>query len=206
MSRVPLRVIKLGGSLLESADWDLQFTHWFASLPPARTLLLVGGGPPVDAIRQLAELRTYDAEFMHWLCIDAMDISYRIAGHRLSPSWQSIESADQLQAWQDKSPGATAIVHIRSFYTSHNYRSLLVPLPLNWDTTSDSLSALLAKSVSADELILLKSRPVLAPYNWPDLAQAGVVDKAFPMAVGGLRHVRIDQVTTVPTVSKAAGD
>ncbi len=191
MSRLALRVIKFGGSLLEAPDWERRFADWFACLPPARTLLLVGGGPPVDALRHLASLSTYDDVFMHWLCIDAMDLSYRVVKHRLVSQWQGLEDADQLQRWQTSSECDQAVVHVRSFYTTSNYRTLPVHLPLSWDTTSDSLSALLAKIVGAAELILIKSRFVSAPYDWSELAQAGIVDQAFPMAVAGLSQVSV---------------
>lgn len=194
MSALPRRVIKLGGSLLESADWDQRFANWFATLPPARTLLLVGGGPPVDAIRDMASLRAYDAVFMHWLCIDAMDLSFRIAKCHLNPEWQSLENAEELLAWRETSQNCRALVHIRSFYTSDNYLTLPVSLPLSWDTTSDSLSALLAKIVAAPELILVKSCPVSGPYNWLDLARDGIVDQAFPAAVAGLSQVSISSI------------
>ncbi len=151
MTRLGLRVIKLGGSLLETSDCVERLLQWMRSEPTARTLVLVGGGPPVDAIRQMANLHRYRDEFLHWLCIDAMDISFRLIEEqlqRLTPTaapsgamgaqemdsgfaaWQSLVSSSDLTSWlQSERPGE-AIVHVRAFYTPSNYRQLPIHLPL----------------------------------------------------------------------------
>ena len=49
----------------------------------------------------------------------------------------------------------------------------------NWDITSDSLAAWLAKALSADELILVKSAVIDARLSITELAEQGIVDKAF---------------------------
>lgn len=191
INSLPLRVVKLGGSTLESQNYDLKFMNWFSCLPKARTLLLVGGGPPVDALRHLASLRPYDDEFMHWLCIDAMDLSFRVAQQHLGDSWLGLNHADQLQAWLQTSHCSNAMVHVRCFYRADNVGTLPIDLPCNWDTTSDSLAALLAHIVSADELILVKSCSVTPPHDWQALSQAGIVDNAFPKAIKHIKTVCI---------------
>src|SRR5262245_59141995 len=51
-SRPPvLRVVKLGGSLLTWAEWPTACRRWLAMQPPRRTVLIVGGGGMVDAVR-----------------------------------------------------------------------------------------------------------------------------------------------------------
>lgn len=189
MKTVPLRVIKLGGSLLESHDWAARLMHWLSLLPTGRTLLLVGGGPPVDAIRHLACLYEYDLEFLHWLCIDALDISFRLVEQQLH--WPSLHGQNELQAWLNVPELTFGLVHTQAFYRVDNYQQQPVALPLNWDTTSDALAALLARLVCADELIVVKSLVVEEPYDWKALAEAGVVDKAFANAIKGLCSVRL---------------
>ena len=189
MKTVPLRVIKLGGSLLESRDWAARFRRWFDTLPSGRTLVLVGGGPPVDAIRHMASLQAYELEFLHWLCVDAMDISYRLVEQQLG--WSSLREEHELQTWLNEPQPKPGLVHTQTFYRIDNAQQLPVVLPLNWDTTSDSLAALLAHVVAADELIVIKSLTVDEPYDWHALGKTGVVDRAFASAVIGLRSVRL---------------
>ena len=189
MNAVGVRVVKLGGSLLESSDWATRLAHWLAESTPARTLLLVGGGPPVDAIRQMASMFQYEAEFLHWLCVDAMDISHRLVEQQLH--WPSLRTPAELQTWLNSSKLPYALMHPRAFYRIDNYQQLPVDLPLSWDTTSDSLAALLAHVVEAEELVLIKSLTVAEPYDWPALSQAGIVDTAFPQAIQGLTHIRL---------------
>ncbi len=184
-----LRVVKLGGSLLESRDWQARLVNWIETLPTARTLLLVGGGPPVDAIRSMAELYHYEQEFLHWLCIDAMDISFRMAQQQLGIAWLPLRTADALRDWSTRVESALGLVHVSSFYTIANHRDLPVLLPLDWSTTSDSLAALLARIVGADELILLKSCPLDASLDWSALVRAGIVDQAFPEVASGIPRV-----------------
>lgn len=187
MTAMPLRVIKLGGSLLESPDWAARLTRRLSELPPARSLLLVGGGPPVDAIREIASLHSYDAEFLHWLCVDAMDISHRLVEQQLQ--WPSLRTHDALPVWL-RSSEPCGLVHTQAFYRIDNYQQLPVMLPLSWDTTSDSLAALLAHLVAADELLIIKSLAVNEPYDWPALSRAGIVDAAFTTAITGLSRIR----------------
>ena len=196
MKSLPLRVIKLGGSQLEAGGSIERLLNCLKRLPPARTLMLVGGGPPVDAIRQMAQLFAYDQEFLHWLCIDAMELSHRLVTEQLSQissdedKWTNVQNELQLRKWLTDPTTPMAVVHIVAFYTLENHRQLPIDLPTDWRTTSDALAALLAHLVAADELLLIKSCEVPEPYDWESLAKRGVVDQAFPQAIQGLPRVR----------------
>jgi aspartokinase-like uncharacterized kinase len=52
-------------------------------------------------------------------------------------------------------------------------------IPASWDITSDSLAAWLAKTLSATELILIKSAAIDASLSLHQLADQHIVDKAF---------------------------
>lgn len=193
-----LRVLKLGGSQLESADCVQRVLEWLQAQPPARTLMLVGGGPPVDAIREMAQGQAnhgsgYDEEFLHWLCIDAMDISFRLVAEKLKPyeAWTILRSHRELQDWIAGHATTFGLVHIAAFYRADNYRQLPLALPLSWETTSDSLAALLATIIDAEELVILKSCRVDESRSWTELARAGIVDAAFPDAVKHIRKARV---------------
>lgn len=209
-----LRVVKVGGSLLSLPNLGDCLRRWLASEAPAASLLLVGGGPPIDALRALATSYRYDEQFLHWLCIDAMDISYRLLAEQL-PEWKRVRTAAELtQIVEDarhcnvrrghpglnrqRSPSAISIrglVSPAAFYTRESEAGLPYRPPLSWDTTSDSLAAVLAQVTAADELVLLKSCELGGPAespaaNWQELAERRIVDRAFPACVQSLPRVR----------------
>jgi dihydroneopterin aldolase len=53
-------------------------------------------------------------------------------------------------------------------------------VPASWEVTSDSLAAWLAGVYGARRLLLIKSRDVAAPISALELADAQIVDPAFP--------------------------
>jgi 5-(aminomethyl)-3-furanmethanol phosphate kinase len=192
---LPIRAIKLGGSALESCNFAGRLRHWLRQQSAARNLVLVGGGGPVDAVRALAKVNAYDETFLHWLCIDLMDTSFQLLASLL-PDLVRINSQQELERFLDGSPaepnGACALVHVNAYYRRDNQATQPVSLPMNWDTTSDSLAALLAHWGHADELVLIKSCPI--PFevhgcDWQRLADNGIVDRAFPAAIKGLKRV-----------------
>jgi hypothetical protein len=63
-------------------------------------------------------------------------------------------------------------------------------LPHTWDVTSDSIAALVAARLAADELVLLKSTLSAGNGSANELAAAGLVDAHFPRVCGSL-DVRI---------------
>ena len=194
-----LRVTKLGGSLLSQPRLRDRIDRWLASEPEAMTLMVVGGGPPVDTIRDLARLYPYDQEFLHWLCIDLLDISYRLLSAQL-PDWTQVRSASSLESMlrdRDREPATVVkgLVSVSAFYARATESQLPVQLPRSWDTTSDSLAALLARVTRADELVLFKSCSLTIPPprsrdDWEELAKRGIVDSAFPAIIEGLPSVR----------------
>ena len=194
-----LRVMKLGGSLLSQPRLRDRIDRWLASEPEALTLMVVGGGPPVDTIRDLATLFPYDQEFLHWLCIDLLDISYRLMSAQLT-DWTQVRSPSSLESLiRDRSsepaPIIKGLVSVSAFYDRETESQLPVQLPRSWDTTSDSLAALLSRITGADELVLFKSCSLASPGprsrdDWEGLAQLGIVDNAFPAVIEGLPRVR----------------
>lgn len=58
-------------------------------------------------------------------------------------------------------------------------------IPEDWTITSDSLAAWLASRLGARHLVLAKSVGAPARASAADLAEAGIVDRAFPRTVAG---------------------
>lgn len=194
-----LRVVKLGGSLLCSSRLRERLESWLAAQPNAASLVVVGGGAIVDSVRDLASLHPYDEEFLHWLCIDLLDVTFRLFAAQV-PQWTKVEQSGDLNALVERLEGRAdrptpVLVRVAAFYDAGIEATLPRRLPLSWDTTSDSLAALLAHRIGAEELVLLKSCTIEQPdfaaeQVWERLADSGVVDRAFPAVAAGLRSVR----------------
>jgi 5-(aminomethyl)-3-furanmethanol phosphate kinase len=192
MSSKPVcRVVKLGGSLLKMPDLAKRFQAWLGEQPTARTIMLVGGGEIVDAVRDLDRIHHFDPRWSHWLCVDLLKHTADVA-RQLLPEAKLIATLDELLDWQEGDIGISslAILQVSAFYTE---AKTLPELPEGWATTSDSLAAYLAKVVAADELVLLKSageddlRVTLEAFKaWRN---AGLVDEAFPTIAVGIPRV-----------------
>jgi len=183
-----MRVIKLGGSLLDLPDLRDRLSLFLNELQPRLpSLVLVGGGGIVEAVRAYNRLWQLNETDCHWLSVRLMNSTANLL-KLLFPDWALIESPLALADWLsqakneilDQSPQSElssaavsseksgilgtkskcqpAIVAPDAFYSPVLNSDAL---PKNWDTTSDSISALLARLVEAEELILLKS--TLAP-------------------------------------------
>ncbi|MDA1179764.1 MAG: hypothetical protein O2931_13325, partial [Planctomycetota bacterium] len=79
----PRRVVKLGGSLLSDPQLPVRWDAWWRSQPRWDTLVVVGGGCWVDAVREADKLHSLGEEVSHWLAIDALRITARLAGQVL---------------------------------------------------------------------------------------------------------------------------
>lgn len=190
-----LRVIKVGGSLLNQSDLAARIYRWLAQQPHASNILVVGGGELVEAIRNLDRIHTFDREKTHWLCIELMNHTSRLL-HWLMPTAVVPESIAEMQQF------IAAGAHDRPAIVSPSiYLSLLQDddtLPCSWQTTSDTIAAWLAAQISADELVLLKSAapPESCSISndksayYQSLADSGYVDSAFPRIAATLSSVR----------------
>lgn len=181
----PVRVIKLGGSLLDGAELPARLRTWMAAQSPAANLLIVGGGPLVDALRALDSAHRFSAETSHWLAIRAMGVTARLVAE-LVPEACFVDDAAKF--WFDPA-GPLSILDVESFLRAEQGRE--DALPASWDVTSDSIAARVAQVLEAAELVLLKSALPPEPMSLEQLAETGFVDAFFPIAAGCLRVVRL---------------
>jgi len=163
-----LRVVKLGGSLHDS-PW---LTSWLDALAQAggRVVLVPGGGPFADAVRETQRCCHFSDAAAHRLSLLAME-QYGLMLCDLEP---------------DLLPAATpqmitdAIAHGRTPVWLPSGMCLGAPdIPESWSVTSDSLAVWLAHHLGAEALALVKHGEGDAG-DIRALADAGLVDSAFP--------------------------
>lgn len=192
------RVIKVGGSLLERPDLQDALTRWISRQPSGEpssieNLVVVGGGPLVDAVRDLDQLHPGDPEEIHWLCVELLDATFRLVSAWFD--WPTISTSEEFE--QAMRCGCTrerpTLVAVRSVYHRHQV-PLPSELPCNWQTTSDSIAAWLARRSEADELVLLKSCSVDPAWKPEQLASCGIVDEVFPAIARGIAAVRVERL------------
>ena len=164
----PLRVVKLGGSLLDSPQLAQRLPRWVARQSPAQHVIVVGGGPFADALRILQPRLGLTDVATHWLAIRGMSLSAQhvqtvleAAGH----SWPLVDRID------DRETRRVLLLDAETMLRHATDDRL----PENWSVTSDSIAAWVAIRRQAAELVLLKSRlgdpvPPFVDEHFPTLA------------------------------------
>jgi aspartokinase-like uncharacterized kinase len=175
-------VVKVGGSLYGLADLRARLHALLASV--AQPVLIVpGGGPTTDVIRDLDRVHRLGAETSHWLALQACSIN----GHFLATLLGNVPVVAQ-----DSSAAKIAIVDLARFAADDERRA--DHWPHEWDVTSDSMAVRVAKVVRAPELVLLKSIDIDATADWKAAAAKGVVDPFFPIAIERMPELAVKVV------------
>jgi aspartokinase-like uncharacterized kinase len=192
-SSPPIRVIKLGGSLLDLDDLSERLGRWLAVQSPRRSVMIVGGGSLADAVRAAYRRHALDEETAHWLCVRLLGVTAELVhrlmrGSRLATRYEAICDAS--------ATGELVLFESEQFLREVEPSLGFPPLPHTWNVTSDSIAARLAAALGARELVLLKSRlPATGlttgdlTRKWPrlqSLVEEGYVDDYFPHATCGL--------------------
>ena len=184
-----LRVIKLGGSLLDWPEWPERFRQWLAAQPRSCNILIAGGGTLADEVRQ-SRFGRLDLipRWPHWQAIDAMSVN--IAAVR-----RSLSEAIPVDRWeylhQQFADDSLVAFCPRDFLRRIEPSATGPRLPHSWDVTSDSIAARLVEVLPAKELVLLKSAlPASEARSLQHAADAGYVDCCFPRFASGLPVIR----------------
>jgi aspartokinase-like uncharacterized kinase len=190
MSDAPLRVIKLGGSLLDWPELPAALRRWRQLQPPMRDLLIVGGGAWADLVRDAFDRYRLDEESCHWLCLRLMSVTARLAASLFPEAALGGTSLCEVIASRGAAPHSLVIVDMLPLLEEAERREGRPAVPHTWDATSDSIAAWLAMHTRAFELVLLKSQ--LPPPNSDCRAAAACryVDRFFPHAAASLKQVR----------------
>jgi aspartokinase-like uncharacterized kinase len=209
-----MRIVKLGGSLLTWAEWPNAFRRWLAMQPLRRTVLIVGGGGMVDAVRDWDRAHRLDPSDAHWLAIDAMSLTSRLAADLLpETTWTDDWSALRTDGFPDQSEAPAGATGQRSrpvdtksggdnenlvIFDPRPFLRKVEPtvdgarLPQTWDVTSDSIAGRIADLLGSEELVLLKSSlPELQTATIDEAAADGFVDRCFPTFATKLPRIRL---------------
>jgi len=154
--------------------------------------VVIGGGELIDAIRRLDQVRPGDPVDTHWLCIELMEITRRVFANWFD--WRPLTSHEELREQMQVGfcSERPTVVAVTSFYD----RDTDIRVPWDWRTTSDTIAAILAVTVNADELVLLKSCEVDSRLDIVALSQAGIVDAALSSLADRIPSVRVEQLVS----------
>jgi aspartokinase-like uncharacterized kinase len=184
-----IRVVKVGGSLFERSNLPAMLQRWFDDELPRANVMISGGGPWADAVRQLDRRGGVTAAAAHELAIRAMSLTGWVLS-RCEPTWHYCDTFGALVSALAKATAPVTIVFDPAELIARHEPTLPgTPLGVGWHVTSDSIAARLAEILGADELVLLKSAPTAAATLY-EAARSGYVDDHFPQAAQCLPRVR----------------
>ena len=162
-------VIKLGGSL----SHDHRLANWLemlAEFGAGRVVIVPGGGPYADAVRAQQQRWKFSDEHAHRMAVLAMN--------QFALQLQGINPQFLLAATPSEISHIMANNRIAIWLPS--IMALGAPgIAMNWDITSDSFAAWLARILQADRLVLVKSCPIPASATSDELATLNIVDRGF---------------------------
>ena len=164
--------MKLGGGVLTHAEYFEGALTAIAAAAREHALLVVpGGGPFADAVREVDRRYGLSDVAAHWMAVLAMDQYAHLVASRLAGAVLVEEPADIAAALD---AGRVPVLAPSRWLRAAD------PLPHTWDVTSDSLAAWIAGVVGARRLVLIK----------PPGASGQVVDAYFsgdPARIGDKR-------------------
>lgn len=169
----PKRVVKIGGSLLSKAGLGDSLNQWLVENNDMQNILVVGGGELADVIRRLDASLKLSSMLSHRLALQTMSINASAIAECIPNCLQT----DDLETVQKTSKS-------NIIFDSHHWINLCHDVPATWDFTSDSVAAKLAAELSAEELVLIKSR-------LGNLDEPGFVDACFANESRSLTTVRV---------------
>lgn len=141
-------MVKVGGALLAHADRLDAVLHEVAAASRTVGILVVpGGGPFADAVREVDARVGLPADVAHWMAVLAMDQYAHLLASRL-PGGALV--ADPAACVALPGTGRTPVL------APYRWLRTADPLPHSWDVTSDSIAAWVAGAVGARRLLLVK--------------------------------------------------
>lgn len=174
-------VVKAGGGMLaDSAAFGRALSAIEAAARRARVVVVPGGGPFADAVRETDRRTGLSPDAAHWAAILAMD----------QYAWLLADKLPRAVVVDTPNAAADALDDGRiPVLAVFQWMKAADPLPHSWDVTSDSIAAWIAGELRARRLVLVKP---------PGVSSSDAVDRFFAATVPPRVEVRIvaaDQIT-----------
>ncbi len=172
----PVSVVKVGGSLYTLPDLARRLQQWLDAEGNSGfgVVLVPGGGPTADVVRDLDRRHGLGEEASHWLALRALALSAHFLASLL-PSACVI--GDVAECPRVVSERRLPILDVHQFARADEERDGHVPH--RWAVSSDSLAARVAVVARARQLVLLKSTSVPEGVDWTEAGRLGLVDEMF---------------------------
>jgi aspartokinase-like uncharacterized kinase len=185
-------VIKLGGSLANSEELP-QWLDVIATAGAGKVVLVPGGGPWADEVREAQKREGFDDQVAHRKALRAMEHYGKVLAEMRTNLVPAAGIAEIHEALCNRQIAV---------WMPHAMVADDSSIPESWDVTSDSLAAWLARQLNASALLLVKSLKIHGPQpGIEDLMRRGWVDPAFANFISDT-HLRI--VLLGPGDQKAA--
>ena len=164
-----VRVVKIGGSL-EQAGGLRTCLNRVVDPKQDGLVIVPGGGIFADQVRLAQQRWGFDDVSAHQMAILAMQqmaLLFKALKQQLHLANSVAEIRQELESGHSVvwSPGIDGLN--------------AAGIEASWDITSDSLAAWLATELGAKELVLIKAAAVAASGSIQELADQGIVDRAF---------------------------
>jgi len=159
-------VVKVGGGLLEHAGrLDAVLAEVARAGRDTPLLIVPGGGPFADAVREVDRRHHLSDDAAHWMAVLAMDQYAQLIASRVMAGTVVATQHGIAAAWD---AGEIPVL------APYRWLREADPLPHSWDVTSDSIAAWVAGQVGARTLVLVKP---------PGAEGRGAVDAHFVQAL-----------------------
>jgi aspartokinase-like uncharacterized kinase len=189
----PILVAKLGGSLLTWPGLRDALGRWLSRQSGRRVLLIPGGGPAADFIRDLDRLHALGGVACHALALRCLDLT----AHALAAIVPGLTVVEDFPAMAESwSANRVPILAPRRVLDADD--ALPGALEHSWRVTSDSIAARVAVLLGAD-LLLFKSAPLPRGFDAAEASGAGLVDEAFPEVSRSLPRVAYLNLREAPS-------
>lgn len=175
MTSPSVSVIKIGGGLTAiPGALDRVCRAVGAAGCDHRILIVPGGGPFAETVREFDHTIGLSPDAAHWMAILAMDQYAQVLAERI-PGAALIEEPGALL--QTLAAGKVAVLAPSRWMRSADV------LPHSWEVTSDSIAAFVAGALDAGRLILIK--PVATPAEALDPSFATTLPAGMPYWIVG---------------------
>ena len=178
-------VVKLGGGVLANPEHlETALAAIVAAARDHRLLVVPGGGPFADAVRDADRRLRLDDATAHWMAVLAVDQYAYLLAARLTGGVVVTRPHEIAAAFNAKPAGQIPVL------APYRWLHEADPLPHSWDVTSDSIAAWVAGALGVRRLVLIKPPRLRLPDQTvgfggaaPEATGDGVVDAYFARAL-----------------------